>query len=54
MITLGPGKYGRSGAKWILEVFIYLKPESTGSADKFLWVMTEREGLWIAIIRLLA
>lgn len=41
------------GGKWILEVITYLKPESIGLADRFLWAMTEREELWMAI-RLLA
>lgn len=39
MIIFGPGKNYINGEKWILEEFIYLRPESTGFADRILWVM---------------
>lgn len=39
MIIFGPGKNYINGKKWILEEFIYSRPESTGFADRILWVM---------------
>lgn len=48
-IILGQGKNDGNGEKRILEVITYLKPESTGLADRFLWAMREREELWMAI-----
>lgn len=53
LITLGPGKNGGNGEKRVLEVFIYLRSEAIGLADRFLRVMKEREELWMTI-RLLA
>lgn len=43
MIIFGPGKNCRNGEKWILDVFIYLRPESTEFADRILWVIKKEK-----------